>query len=89
LGYGVPQFEDCLRQYARSIAEDIVACRLPASDGCFEITSVCELLDFPSDLYSDAWMELVNGYHPSLLEAVAPNKIESKIRHYTELMTHA
>jgi hypothetical protein len=63
LGWTMPEPGECLRQYARELARQILANDLAPLDGCSRIFKVAAALDYPREL--TMWIYLYEGLDPS------------------------
>lgn len=63
LGWTMPEPRECLLEYARSIAKQIVSGDLPPLEGCRKIYDVVVALQYPRELM--AWLYLDEGLHPA------------------------
>lgn len=62
LGLTVPDRRECLVEYARGVAQQIVSGDVSPLDGCSQIYRVVRALDVPHEMI--AWLYLDEGLHP-------------------------
>lgn len=65
LGWTMPAERECLFEYARDLAQQIVSGDLSPLDGCRQIYRIVYALKFPGEMYS--WVYLDEGLHPENL----------------------
>jgi hypothetical protein len=62
LGLTMPDSEECLMEYARGVAQQILSVDILPLDGCRKIYDIAAALGFPGDMI--AWLYLDEGLHP-------------------------
>ena len=63
LGWTMTEERECLFQYARQVAQQILSNELPPREGCRKIYRIGDALGYPGDLI--AWLYLDEGLDPS------------------------
>lgn len=62
LGWTLPEPSDCLVDYARSVAQEILSGDIPPREGCRSIYHIAVALDYPPELMG--WFFLDEGLQP-------------------------
>ena len=66
LGLTMPDHRECLFEYARGLAQQILSGDLAPLEGCSQIYRIVHELKFPGEMIS--WVFLDEGLHPENLE---------------------
>jgi len=84
LNWSPPEPRDYLRQYARRIAQDIIAGNTPPLQGRDEIWEVSQALRYPASLVP--WLYLDECMDPRTCRELEGPELETAIRHEAELL---
>lgn len=82
LGWTMPEEQECLFQYARQVAQQILSNDLPPLEGCRKIYRIADALVYPDDLI--AWFYLDEGLDPSGLSDLQGESWDEAIRSEAE-----
>lgn len=77
LGWMTPSPEECLRQYARDLCEDILSDVIESTEVLFELHRISQTLDYPSDML--AWNFLVDDLEPTTLRELDSTELNNAI----------
>lgn len=82
LGWTMPERRECLLQYARLLAQQIVSGDLRPVEGCRAIYGVVVALHCPAEL--SRWVNLDEGLHPDLISDLHGSDWDDAIRSEAE-----
>jgi hypothetical protein len=78
LNWAMPTREECLRDYPRDVAGEILSGKLPATDGCHEIYRAVVALGYPADLRN--WMYFDDELDAGTYAELSGPKLDAAIR---------
>ena len=84
LGWTMPERRECLLQYARDLAQQILASDLSPLDGCSRIFKVVAALDYPQEL--TRWIYLYGGLNPSTYDELEGAEWDDEIKSEAALL---
>ena len=77
LGWRIPQQDQCLHEYAQSLANRIWSGSIPPVEGCTNIYRVIVALAYPRELMS--WVFLEAGLEPGTYSVLRGNELDQAI----------
>jgi hypothetical protein len=77
LGWELPEPKECIIEYARSFAKEIVAGQVGPLEGCRKIYRVVVALEYPRELMS--WLYLDDGLEPGTCRDLQGQELDEAI----------
>lgn len=77
MGGELPEPKECIIEYSRSFAEEILAGRVTPLEGCRKIYRVVVALEYPRELMS--WLYLDEGLEPGTYRDLAGAELDEAI----------
>ena len=77
LGWNFPEPKDCVIEYARFIAEEILCGKVSPVEGCRQIYKVVLFLEYPPELMS--WLYLDEGLEPTAYRELTGAELDAAI----------
>lgn len=78
LGWTMPDRRECLFNYARYIAQQIISGDLPPQDGCLRVHRLAYELDHPDEFRP--WCHLNGGFDPTSYNELQEAELDEEIR---------
>ena len=84
LGWTMPEPRECLLQYARNVAQQILSNDLSPLDGCSKIFHIAAALNLPREL--SPWIYLYEGFDPSTYDDLPEFELDEAIKSEAALL---